>query len=68
MELRNTISCRLVNSGECSTPARSTEEYSTKESAFESAAAAASLAIHQGHEVHISVPSSEDSGAASKAF
>jgi hypothetical protein len=43
-------------------------EYSTKESAFESAAAAASLAIHQGHEVHISVPSSEDSGAASKAF
>ena len=43
-------------------------EYSTKESAFESAAVAASLAIHEGHEVHISVPSSENSGAASKAF
>jgi len=43
-------------------------EYSTKESAFESAAAAASMAIHQGHEVHITVPSSEASGAASKAF
>jgi hypothetical protein len=43
-------------------------KYSTKESAFESAAAAGSIAIHQGHEVHISVPSSENSGAASKAF
>jgi hypothetical protein len=42
-------------------------EYSTKESAFESAAIAASTAIHQGHEVHVSVPSAEDSGAASKA-
>ena len=42
-------------------------KYSTKESAFESAAAAASMAIHQGHEVHISVPSGEESGAASKA-
>jgi phosphotransferase system HPr-like phosphotransfer protein len=31
-------------------------EYSTKEAAFESAAAAASLAIREGHEVHISVP------------
>ena len=43
-------------------------EYSTKESAFESAAAAASMAIHQGHEVHISVPAGENSGASSKAF
>src|ERR1700757_2505381 len=43
-------------------------KYSTKESAFESAAAAASMAIHEGHEVHISVPSGEESGAASKAF
>lgn len=42
-------------------------EYSTKESAFETAAVAASMAIHQGHEVHIRVPSAEDSGAASKA-
>jgi phosphotransferase system HPr-like phosphotransfer protein len=31
-------------------------EYSTKESAFESLAAAASLAIREGHEVQISVP------------
>lgn len=43
-------------------------KYSTKESAFESAAVAASMAIHQGHEVHVSVPSSEDSEAASKAI
>jgi hypothetical protein len=31
-------------------------KYATKEAAFESAAAAASLAIRQGHEVHLSVP------------
>ena len=31
-------------------------EYATKESAFESAVAAASLALRQGHEVHVSVP------------
>lgn len=43
-------------------------EYSTKESAFESATAAASIAIKQGHEIHISVPSAEHSGAASKAI
>jgi phosphotransferase system HPr-like phosphotransfer protein len=42
-------------------------KYSTKESAFESAAAVASIAIHRGHEVQISVPSSDNSGAASKA-
>jgi len=30
--------------------------YATKEGAFEAAAAAASLAIREGHEVHISVP------------
>jgi phosphotransferase system HPr-like phosphotransfer protein len=34
-------------------------EYATKESAFESAASAASLAIKQGHEVHLSVPGNE---------
>ena len=43
-------------------------EYSTKEAAFESAAVSASLAIHQGHEVHVRVPRTEDSGAASKAI
>jgi hypothetical protein len=43
-------------------------KYSTKESAFESAAAAASMAIKQGHEIRISVPSAEHSGAASKAI
>lgn len=30
--------------------------FASKESAFEAAVAAASLAIRQGHEVHISVP------------
>lgn len=38
-------------------------EYATKESAFESAVAAASLAIRQGHEVHVSVPA-RDQGEA----
>ena len=31
-------------------------DYATKESAFEAAVAAASLALRQGHEVHVSVP------------
>lgn len=30
--------------------------YDTKEAAFEAAVAAASLAMRQGHEIHISVP------------
>ncbi|MGN6283751.1 MAG: hypothetical protein ACTHM2_01225 [Afipia sp.] len=34
-------------------------DYSTKEAAFEAAAAAASLAVREGHEVHLSVPSRE---------
>jgi hypothetical protein len=34
-------------------------EYATKEAAFESAVAAASLAVREGHEVHISVPGRE---------
>ncbi len=34
-------------------------KYATKESAFESAVAAASLAMRQGHEVHVSVPARE---------
>ena len=38
-------------------------EYLTKESAFESAVAAASLAIRQGHEVHVSVPAHEEENA-----
>jgi phosphotransferase system HPr-like phosphotransfer protein len=32
---------------------------STKEAAFESAVAAASLALREGHEVHVSVPGRE---------
>ncbi|WP_458757057.1 hypothetical protein ACSVBT_14930 [Afipia sp. TerB] len=32
-------------------------EYSTKEAAFEAAVAAASLAVREGHEVHVGVPS-----------
>jgi len=34
-------------------------KYATKEAAFESAVAAASLAIRQRHEVHVSVPGRE---------
>lgn len=34
-------------------------EFASKEAAFESAVAAASLAVRQGHEVHVSVPSRE---------
>jgi hypothetical protein len=33
--------------------------YSTNEAAFESAVAAASLALREGHEVHVSVPGRE---------
>lgn len=36
-------------------------DYETKEAAFEAALAAASLAVRQGHEVHVSVPG-RDSG------
>ena len=39
-------------------------EYATKESAFESAIAAASLAMRQGHEVHVSVPGRNEGEAA----
>lgn len=42
-------------------------EYSTKEAAFETAALAASMSIREGHEVHLRVPSAQNSGAASKA-
>jgi hypothetical protein len=35
-------------------------EYLTKESAFEAAVAAASLAIREGHEVHVSVPARQE--------
>ena len=34
-------------------------DYETKEAAFEAAVSAASLAIRQGHEVHVSVPGRE---------
>lgn len=34
-------------------------DFDTKEAAFEAAVAAASLAIRQGHEVRVSVPSRE---------
>jgi hypothetical protein len=39
-------------------------EYATKESAFESAIMAASLAIRQGHEVHVNVPGRKEGEAA----
>jgi hypothetical protein len=38
-------------------------EYATKEAAFEAAVAAASLAMRQGHEVHVSVPAREQGEA-----
>jgi hypothetical protein len=38
--------------------------YATKEAAFESATAAAALAIRLGHEVHVSVPGREEREAA----
>jgi hypothetical protein len=41
--------------------------YETKESAFEAAVAAASLAIRQGHEVRISVPASVTATGAANA-
>jgi hypothetical protein len=39
-------------------------DHVTKESAFEAAVAAASLAIREGHEVHVSVPGREGTKAA----
>jgi hypothetical protein len=40
-------------------------DYASKEAGFESAVAAASLALRQGHEVHISAPGREgDNGNA----
>jgi hypothetical protein len=38
---------------------RNENVYQTKESAFEAAVAAASLALRQGHEIQISVPGSD---------
>ena len=38
-------------------------EYATKEAAFEAAVAAASLAMRQGHEVHVSVPARNEDKA-----
>jgi len=35
------------------------DDYVSKEAAFESAVAAASLALREGHEVHVSVPGQE---------
>lgn len=38
--------------------------YVTKEAAFESAVAAASLALREGHEIHVTVPGREAGGNA----
>ncbi|MGY3074160.1 phosphotransferase system HPr-like phosphotransfer protein [Bradyrhizobium sp. LM6.10] len=43
----------------CCTTATSRVDNATKEAAFESAVAAASLALREGHEVHVSVPGRE---------
>jgi hypothetical protein len=37
--------------------------YATKEAAFESAVAAASTAMRQGHEVHVSAPARDEAKA-----
>ena len=37
-------------------------EYATKQAAFESAVAAASTAMRQGHEVHLSAPARPEEG------
>lgn len=39
-------------------------DYATKESAFEAAVVAASLAIREGHEVHVSAPGTSSEGTA----
>jgi hypothetical protein len=41
--------------------------YQTKESAFEAAVAAASLALRQGHEVRITTPASETTTGAANS-
>jgi hypothetical protein len=46
---------------------RADNVYQTKESAFEAAIVAASLALRQGHEVRISAPASETSTGAANA-
>jgi hypothetical protein len=46
---------------------RADNTYQTKESAFEAAVAAASLALRQGHEVKISAPGSETAIGAANA-
>ncbi|MDB5519512.1 MAG: hypothetical protein JWQ17_6270 [Tardiphaga sp.] len=38
---------------------RAENDYATKEAAFEAAVAAASLAIREGHEIHVSAPGRE---------
>jgi hypothetical protein len=43
---------------------RAENVYETKESAFEAAVAAASLALRQGHEVRVSAPGSESATGA----
>jgi hypothetical protein len=47
---------------------KSENVYQTKESAFEAAVAAASLAMKQGHEVQISVPGSETDNGSGKCW
>jgi hypothetical protein len=46
---------------------KSENVYQTKESAFEAAVAAASLAMKKGHEIQISVPGSETATGAANA-
>ena len=52
----NTESCPKEAAGVCFTTDGAANEYASKEAAFESAVAAASLALREGHEIHVSVP------------
>jgi hypothetical protein len=45
---------------------QSKNDYVTKEAAFEAAVVAASLAIRQGHEVHVSVPGRDEEASSDR--
>ena len=64
------FSVRPANGGCDMTDSRGTSTrnvYQTKESAFEAAVAAASLALRQGHEVRVTAPASETSTGAANS-
>ena len=50
------VSTQVRRHGEVRHAGKAENVYETKEAAFEAAMAAASLALRQGHEVHIAAP------------